>query len=64
MIYLLILLLPIIIYFLNIYLIDRSILLNYSGDKHQKFASKNNLLVLTIQKHSDDIEGIFKKLTK
>ncbi|MBM78243.1 MAG: gliding motility-associated ABC transporter ATP-binding subunit GldA [Crocinitomicaceae bacterium] len=29
-----------------------------------KFASKNNLLVLTIQKHSDDIEGIFKKLTK
>ena len=29
-----------------------------------KFASKNNMLVLTIQKHSDDIEGIFKKLTK
>ena len=29
-----------------------------------KFASKNNLLVLTIQKHSDDIEGIFKKLTQ
>ena len=43
MIYLLILLLPIIIYFLNIYLIDRSILLNYSGDKHQKFTLEKQI---------------------
>jgi len=43
MIYLLILLLPVIIYFLNIYLIDRSILLNYSGDKHQKFTLEKQI---------------------
>ncbi len=43
MIYLLILLLPVIVYFLNIYLIDRSILLNYSGDKHQKFTLEKKI---------------------
>ena len=29
-----------------------------------QFAAKNNLLILTLQKHSDNLEDIFKKLTK
>ena len=29
-----------------------------------QFAVKNNLLILTLQKHSDNLEDIFKKLTK
>ena len=43
MIYFLILLLPILVYLLNTYLIDRSILLNYSGDKHQKFTLERQI---------------------
>tara|TARA_Y100000992_G_scaffold302523_1_gene277079 strand:- start:95 stop:1120 length:1026 start_codon:yes stop_codon:yes gene_type:complete len=43
MIILLILLLPILIYLLNIYLINRSILLNYSGDIHQKFTLEKQI---------------------
>ncbi len=29
-----------------------------------QFAAKNNLLILTLQKHADNLEDIFKKLTK
>jgi UDP-N-acetylmuramyl pentapeptide phosphotransferase/UDP-N-acetylglucosamine-1-phosphate transferase len=43
MIYFLILLLPILVYLLNTYLINRSILLNYSGDKHQKFTLERQI---------------------